>query len=681
MGNSSEGEVVIKCLPLAGLSFLWSSNVSMKNVKIVSCGALQNSVGKHASLKLQSAIFVNTCNNVQIINVDLIDSNGTGIVFYNPSGVVHLDMCNFSFSVEQPAIGGGGLVIEANDITAKYNCTVVNSNFIDNTAISRRLSILSRATNPSEYFGLGGGISVVFRGGTANNTVQLTGVKLENNTAQFGGGLFLAFFDGTNGNIVTIDGIEVTNNTAMFEVGILLPFTSGGGISISFAASQNDNPFNNTVEINRGKFFSNTAQLGGGLAVDVVYDAYGCVNAGNILLIENCYFENNEAYQGSSAYFLGTSKDCQTLVNTTLSFSNFIDGHCTYVEDELTSLGSVFLRRFPLTFKGSLLFSGNTQSALSLTASSIELLPSTQLQFINNSAINGAALHIVDCSSVIVNDNTSLSFQNNTASNHGGAIYSEACIQATEYCFIRHSNALEPNEWNTNISFINNQADSLGNSIYMDSIQSCIWPKYNKNTTFCWKGWSFLSSLSCLDQLRSGPAYITNNGPIKHTVYPGECINFNFTVFDDWGDNITTQTSLQVNVLSGGIRAISYNEPNCQCNSLFVLDTCFDDYYTRPCEHGEVAIQSDCEMNYASHGSRILIHPPNQPYTGIVLDSSLKTCGNGTSCVNTSDQPGLCTPNTDTTIVSYETVCNVSNNDSQCIEKATICGNCVADDD
>ena len=48
--------------------------------------------------------------------------------------------------------------------------------------------------------------------------------------------------------------------------------------------------------------------------------------------------------------------------------------------------------------------------------------------------------------------------------------------------------------------------------------------------------------------------------PIKHTVYPGECINFNFSVFDDWGNNITTQTSLQVNVLSGGkSRAISYS--------------------------------------------------------------------------------------------------------------------------
>ena len=72
------------------------------------------------------------------------------------------------------------------------------------------------------------------------------------------------------------DGIEVTNNTAMLEVGTLLPFASGGGILIDFAGSQIDYPFNNTVKISRGKFISNTAQLGGGLAVDVVYDSYGC---------------------------------------------------------------------------------------------------------------------------------------------------------------------------------------------------------------------------------------------------------------------------------------------------------------------------------------------------------------------------------------------------------------------
>ena len=68
--------------------------------------------------------------------------------------------------------------------------------------------------------------------------------------------------------------------------------------------------------------------------------------------------------------------------------------------------------------------------------------------------------------------------------------------------------------------------------------------------------------------------------------------------------------------------------------------------------YGEVAIRSDCGNNYTSHVSQILIHPPNQPY-GIVLDLSLKTCDNGTSCVNTSDHPGLCFHS----FIPYEAVC------------------------
>ena len=593
--------------------------------------------------------------------------------------MVNLDRCNFTsnnLSAEltaMPLAGGGGLVIEANAVTSQFHCSIANSAFANNDAKSRRLSILFQATNPSEYFGLGGGISVAFIGGTANNTVQLTGVKLENNTAQFGGGLFLAFFDSTNGNVVTIDGIEVSNNTAMLEVGRLLPFASGGGILIDFAASQNDYPFNNTVEINRGRFVSNTAQLGGGLAVDVVYDAYGCVSAGNKLLIENCNFEKNNGYQGSSAYFLGTSKSCQAPLNTTLSFSNFTDGHCN---NELLCLGSVLLSRFPLTLNGTLMFSKNTQSALCLTASSIELLPSTQLEFSDNSGFNGAALHVVDCSSVIVNDGTSLCFENNTASNRGGAIYSEACTQTRGDCFIRHSNStLAPDEWKKNVTFVHNQAYSLGNSIYVDSVQSCVWPKYNKNTTFCWKRWFPAEGDSCFDQLRSGPVYVTNNGTAKHTVYPGECINLHdFIVFDDWGNDITDQTILQVNVLSGAIRAIGYNEPNCRC--YVAPEPC--SYGFRPCEPGDFAILSDCENNYASHDSQILIHPPNQPY-GIVLDLSLKTCDNGTSCMNTSDLPGLCFQS-DNSFLPYAAVCNGNLDANYNCIRVTMCGSCAASD-
>ena len=81
-------------------------------------------------------------------------------------------------------------------------------------------------------------------------------------------------------------------------------------------------------------------------------------------------------------------------------------------------------------------------------------------------------------------------------------------------------------------------------------------------------------------------------------------------MFDDWGNDITNQTILQVNVLSGAIRAIGYNEPNCQCYN--VPEPCI--YGLRSCKPGDFTIRSDCENNYASHDSQILIHPPNQPY-------------------------------------------------------------------
>ena len=686
VGNtSSEGEVVIKCQPLSGLAFFRSNNITMKNLKMSGCGTLQYSIGKRThkvSLSRQSAIFYNTCKNIQLVNVDVIESNGTGAIIHNPLGVVKLNSCNFlnnKFPPKLPAMyaGGGGLVIEADDVTSQSFCTITNSTFIENTAKSSRLLISSEATNPIpsyESFDLGGGISVVFSGGTTNNIVQLNQVRLENNRAQFGGGLFLAFYDNSSSNTIIVEEIMVTKNTAMLDVGILLPFASGGGILIDFAASQFDYPFNNTVEVLNGRFLSNTAQLGGGIAVDVVYDGHGCVNAYNILLIENCSFDNNEGYQGSSAYFLGTSKDCRAVLNATLSFSSFTNNRNCTNDKVLPCLGSVLLRRFPLTLNGNSFFSGNAQSALGLTASSIELSPSAHLQFISNTGFNGAALHIVDCSSVIVNDNTSLYFENNNASNHGDAIYSEACTQTKGKCFIKHNSlSLEPDEWNVSVNF-NSSGDSL---IYMDSIKSCVWPNYCKNTTLCWKGWSFWSYSkrdSCHKYLRSGPAFIRNNANrTNYTVYPGECINLeDFSVFDDFNNDITSETNLQVSVLSGDIQTINHKEPDCVCNDPIPLYTCSDRSYHRPCRRHEFLVNSTCSKGYNNGSSLILIHPSTQSY-GIVLDLSLKSCDNGSTC-----NAGYCYKRD--TPFSYKAACNASdtNNNYQVCKERIICGSCVS---
>ena len=58
----------------------------------------------------------------------------------------------------------------------------------------------------------------MFRGGSANNTVLIDSVRIEDNMAQYGGGLYLAFSE-TSGNNVTIVDTVVTENRALVVKG------------------------------------------------------------------------------------------------------------------------------------------------------------------------------------------------------------------------------------------------------------------------------------------------------------------------------------------------------------------------------------------------------------------------------------------------------------------------------
>ena len=228
---------------------------------------------------------------------------------------------------------------------------------------------------------------------------------------------------------------------------------------------------------------------------------------------------------------------------------------------------------------------------------------------------------------------------------------------------------------------MNFNSSSEGSLIYMDSMKSCVWPKYSKNTTLCWKGWSFWSTSkrdSCHKYLRSGPAFIKNNANrTNYTVYPGECINLeDFTVFDDFKNDITSGTNLQVSVLSGDIQTINHEQPNCKCNDPIPLNTCSDrSYYNRPCRHHEFVVKSlICGEGYNNGSSLILIHPSTQSY-GIVLNLSLKTCDNGSKC-----NAGYCYK--DNSSFSYKAACNASdtiNTYRDCKEKI-ICGSCDSAD-
>ena len=326
VGNGSEGEpVVITCQPLGGLAFLWSTNITISNLRLIGCGKLQNGNNECENDRYlsQVAILFTGCSSIELSNLHVNESNGTGVAVYNAMGKVSIDSCQFSYNglSDEAIYGGGGLVIEASEATSQSFCTITNSTFTHNTASSAGLQWINPCGSAR-----GGGISVVLKGEATNNTVQLlNSVRLNSNKAQFGGGLFIAFYDNASGNTVTVDNAEVTENEVVIETA---SSASGGGIFIGFAATGTNRLFGNVVAINSSRIISNEADIGGGISVNLVHNARECSTDSNKLLIENSTFDSNTAFQGSSAYLSQSGKCSQLLLNTTVRSSNFTNGHC-----------------------------------------------------------------------------------------------------------------------------------------------------------------------------------------------------------------------------------------------------------------------------------------------------------------------------------------------------------------
>ena len=329
----------------------------------------------------------------------------------------------------------------------------------------------------------------------------------------------------------------------------------------------------------------------------------------NKLIIENSTFDNNTAFQGSSAYLSQNGKCNQPLLNTTISRSNFTNGRCGTVLRNRLSLycyGNVVVESIPLiTFQNDVMLIGDQQNsfmpALSLHCSSIELSSSAQLQFINNSAYNGAGIHLVGSSSIILNTGSSLLFKHNTASGQGGAIYADTCtLSQNEFRVFRHSNpSLYPNDWGVNITFIDNKLRTgQTNAIFIDSVQSFDtshilrynpwYNTYSFSEMFCWKGWHYRDSLGvkeiCSTQLRSGPAYV-RYGSLDYTIESGGTLNLILAVYDIWGRNITDPDKIPIEFING---------PAFTLDQLSTLSS---------------QILANCSDNYTNQSSLLYIHP------------------------------------------------------------------------
>ena len=599
MGNASQGEpVVITCQPLAGLAFLWSTNITISNLSLINCGKIQSEHDNDCN-PIQVAILFTGCSSVELSSLHVNESSGTGVAVYDAMDKVNIDSCQFMYG------GGGGLVIEASEATSRSFCTITNSTFTHNTASS---AAAGQWINPCGSTTRGGGISVVLRGEATNNTVQLVNsVRLNNNKAQFGGGLFLGFYDNASGNTVTVDNAEVAENEVLIEKA---SSASGGGIFIGFAATGTNGLFGNVVTINSSSVISNEADIGGGISVNLVNNAHECSTDSNKLVIENSTFDSNTAFQGSSAYLSQSGKCNQPLLNTTVSNSSFTNGHCSTNQIALRCSGNVVIESMPLViFHGFLMFVGDRENsysftALSIRSSSIELSPSAQLQFINNSAYNGAGIHLVGSSSIILNTGSTLLFKHNTASGQGGAIYADTCtLSQTGLCVFKHINSsLHPDDWGVNITFIDNQlATGQANSIYIDTVKVFDNDTVLFNGTFFWKGWTYLTKLgvkqNCTKQLRSGSAAYVKYESFNSTVNSGTQLQsiVQCKIHDIWGNDITEPNEIRVEFINGP----AYTDDRPSTLSSIIL--------------------ANCSRDYTNQTSLLYVHPPQLPRFAVTI--------------------------------------------------------------
>ena len=571
IGNNNTSTVVIECSDYAGLSFSYSSNIVLESLKLRQCGSFQNSTSRNIRndkvfeyFNFTSAIYMLFCSNATLIDVHLHHSNGIGLVLYNTVGNVIIKSCVFfnqsdAFPHQKTVVGGGGLQIEFSYcIPGNLNCLRSDHSQVDSQYSSGALYVITdsifkmnqahRGSKPvfklsnekSSYFafGKGGGLSIILKGNAHDNSFLINNCTFYKNYAHYGGGFYVAFHDLSYANHVSITNCNITANENFDIHYNIWDFDSrGGGGMIFFLSGTNDT---NVIQLHDSTFDDNVGLSGGGLAVEAIAN-YEKLNGS--LSLDNLVFQNNSAFVGSAIHFFQDNSNCQFKLVVNISNSSFINNSpiCSKKKGRsfasLVCSGIVYSNAQDLQVTGELFFVNNTSSGLEIRYSIINVLDGAKLVFQNNTSVYGGGLALYECSYIEVHPKTQFIFDNNSATEYGGAIYSGPCAQSAQSsilsmkCFISYFNrSTIPDDWDSEFNFTNNivRTDSSHNAVYASSITSCLWPdnydtfKVDYSRTFCWNNFHYDPD-NCSDSIDSGPAFLSYSKQ-SFVIFPGQAI-------------------------------------------------------------------------------------------------------------------------------------------------------------
>ena len=209
----------------------------------------------------------------------------------------------------------------------------------------------------------------------------------------------------------------------------------------------------------------------------------------NTIEVSNCSWINNTGDVGAAVQF---SRNYYDIISRgSLPQVNFFD--CQFVSNKnrdidqqepsssvlkWVGVGVFFCEYFDINFSGQVQFLQNSGSAIGAIDTVITFFE-CNVSFISNKGYYGGAIALMDLSDLNFNPGSIVLFANNSATEHGGAVYSHIhgkntpeLLSAASCPFRQYTTFEDPSTWNVTITFSNNSA-TRGQSIYMTSLEPC----------------------------------------------------------------------------------------------------------------------------------------------------------------------------------------------------------------
>ena len=590
-GKRSRDDVQITCEPNVSLSFTLSENITFEGVRFQKCGGWhEGSVDvdkNYPNLKgarFKTALHFRYCRNLRMSNVEISLSPGRGANLYDVGGVVNFTDSLFADNyashdninitqqsqsgIRKYIYSGGGLFVQLNpygydtvNVTPSKHDSYQHNNsyeftnchFIRNKALWLNANEETELNTPERPFSRGGGLAVYFLGIASGCLIKIQSCNFTGNKASWGGGLQVETKDKTENNSLIVEATEFRENYAML---------SGGGARIGNVALKGAQLRLNRFYMTNCSFVNNKAIWGGGTSLYGTTIPRKCVKhtdpAVTQFFLCGCRWQGNKGNVGAAmgAYLYNQNED-QIGPETPfhVCFQNdtmFRSNKVVLLHHNLTSgQGTLYSEQVPLIFRSDVQFINNTQSALVLDGSAVDV--HDRLHFINNTGIRGGAIAMYGRSRIILYENTSsITFEANKCEDKGGALYIQApgpplvTFNATQTynpaCFFGYSNSSKVyDEWKTSVIFKDNSA-SLGNSVYATTLKKCRQAGEGRQGNDVLK-WNFVkfdnlpqnNNTSLLGEVATDPVVIRYNRK-DWRVAPGEIFNATIHFFDEVGN-------------------------------------------------------------------------------------------------------------------------------------------------